>query len=47
MGIFTEEDVKEVERAVDEDFPYLKKDKRLHFIEGFWEGWKKAKKLKS
>ena len=47
MGLFTEEDVKEVEKAVDEDFPYLKKEKKIKFIDGFFKGWKKAKKSKS
>lgn len=47
MGIFTDADVDEVEKAADGDFPYLKKDKKTKFIEGFFEGWKKAKKSKS
>lgn len=47
MGLFTEEDVNEVEKAVGEDFPYLKKEKKIKFIDGFFKGWKKAKKSKS
>ena len=47
MGIFTDEDVDEVERAVEEDFPYLKKDKKTKFVDGFFKGWKESKKSKS
>ena len=47
MGLFTDEDVQEVDRAVDEDFPYLKKDKKTKFVGGFFKGWKNAKKSKS
>ena len=47
MGLFTEEDVKEVDKAVEEDFPYLKKEKRIKFVDGFFKGWRKAKKSKS
>ena len=47
MGLFTDEDVQEVERAVGEDFPYLKKEKKVKFVDAFFKGWKKAKKSKS
>lgn len=47
MGLFTDEDVEEVDRAVEGDFPYLKKDKKIKFVDGFFKGWSKAKKSKS
>ena len=47
MGLFTDADVEEVGRVIDEDFPYLKKDKKAKFVEGFFKGWKKAKSSKS
>ena len=44
MGLITDKDVEEAEQAVNLDVPYLKKDKKIDFLNGFVEAWRKTRK---
>jgi len=46
MWPFSDKDFDDVENAAKLDFPFLSEEKRLKFLEGFEDGWKRTKNWK-